>query len=605
MEGKDKITSKYFNNYIKNRYVLEFVNKSAELCNPDKIYFCDGSEEEKKFLINEAIKSGELIELNQEKLPGCYLHRSAVNDVARTESLTYICTKRKEDAGPTNNWMAPEDAYKELSTYFKNSMKGRTMYVVPFMMGVPGSKMNKVGVHITDSIYVVLNIRIMTRIGKIAADEIKDDNFTKCLHSKGDLSLEKRRICHFPEDNTIWSINSDYGGNAFLSKKCLALRIASYLGRKEGWMAEHMFLTEIQTPDNKKFYIAGAFPSACGKTNLSMLIPPESMPGYKIRVIGDDIVWMYIDDDGRLRAINPETGFFGVAPGTSMKTNKNAMLTIQKNTIFTNVLLKEDNTVWWEGMEDPPEKGIDWKGDLWTKESKEPGAHPNSRYTTPISQCPVVSPEFLNPKGVPISAILFGGRRESVIPLVYESFNWQHGVFIGAALRSETTAAVMGAKKVVRNDPMAMLPFCGYNMGDYFDHWLDMGKRMKFPPKIFFVNWFRKNKEGKFLWPGFGENLRVIEWIIKQCDPSNKNKEKERVETPIGYLPKIEAINTKGIEISREDLEELLSIDKEGWLKEVDEIEKFFSKFDRMPKELMKELNDLRERLRKYQNKGF
>jgi len=604
MENLNEITKKYINNYITNKYVLKFINESAELCNPDKIYFCDGSEEEKKFLTGEAIKSNELIELNQEKFPGCLLHRTAKNDVARTEHLTYICTKKKDDAGPTNNWMSPEEAYKELKGYFKDSMKGRTMYVVPFMMGVPGSKMNKHGIELTDSIYVVLNMRIMTHMGRNIAESIVGDNFTKGLHSKGDISIEKRRICHFPEDNTIMSINSNYGGNALLGKKCLALRIASYLGKKEGWLAEHMLLTEIQTPDGKNFYIAGAFPSACGKTNLSMLIPPESFSGYKVRVIGDDIAWMYIGNDGRLWAINPEAGFFGVAPGTSMKTNRNAMSTIKKNTIFTNVLLKEDKTVWWEGMEEPPDKGIDWKGDVWTKESKEPGAHPNSRFTSPILQCPVVSSEFSNPKGVPISAILFGGRRSNVVPLVYESFNWQHGVFVGATLRSETTAAAMGVEKVVRNDPMAMLPFCGYNMGDYFAHWLEMGRRMKFPPKIFFVNWFRKNKEGKFLWPGFGENLRVIEWIIKRCSSDNKNKEKEAeeaVETPIGYVPAIDAINTKGINISKEDMKELLSIDVHGWLKETDEIEKFFKKFDRMPKELTKELNDLKKRLNKGQ----
>jgi len=597
--------NKYVNNYITNKYVLEFVNKSAEICNPDKIYFCDGLEEEKKFLTGEAVKSGELIELNQEKFPGCVLHRTAINDVARTEHLTYICTTKKEDAGPTNNWKSPEDAYEELSGYFRDSMKGRTMYVIPFMMGVPGSKMNKIGVELTDSIYVVLNMRIMTHTGRIVADDIIENNFTKGLHSKGELNLEKRRICHFPEDNTIMSVNSGYGGNVLLGKKCLALRIASYLSRKEGWMAEHMFLADIQTPDGKKFYIAGAFPSACGKTNLSMLIPPESLSGYKVRVIGDDIAWMYIGDDSRLWAINPEAGFFGVVPGTNMKTNKNAMLTIKKNTIFTNVLLKEDNTVWWEGMEDPPDKGIDWKGDAWTKDMKDekgnlvPGEHPNSRFTAPISQCPVVSHEFSNSKGVPISAILFGGRRESVVPIVYESFNWQHGVFIGASLRSETTAAAMGVGKVVRNDPMAMIPFCGYNMGDYFTNWLDIGKRMKFPPKIFFVNWFRKNREGKFLWPGYGENLRVIEWIIKRCDTFSNNKEKEAVETPVGYIPAADAINTKGIEISKQDIKELLNIDVQEWLKEADEIDKFFSKFDRMPKELIKELNNLRERLKK------
>jgi len=589
--GKINIEEKYINNYIDNPYILKFVNESAELCKPYKIYFCDGSEEEKEALINKAIENNELIELNREKFPGCYLHRSAKNDVARTEHLTYICTKKKEDAGPTNNWMSPDEAYAKLKEYFNGCMEKRTMYVVPFMMGIPGSKLNKYGVQLTDSIYVVLNMRIMARMGKNIAKEIKNDNFTKCLHSKGDLDLKKRMICHFPEDNAVWSINSDYGGNAFLNKKCVGLRIASYLGKKEGWMAEHMLLVEIETPEKEKYFIAGAFPSACGKTNLSMLIPPESMPGYKVRTLGDDIVWMYIGDDGRLYGINPETGMFGVLPGTSMKTNKNAMLTIQKNTIFTNALLKEDNTVWWEGMEEPPDRGIDWKGDVWTKGSKEPGAHPNSRFTTPLSQCPVLSPEFSNPKGVPISAILFGGRRENLVPLVYESFNWEHGVFVGATLRSETTAAAI-VEKAVRNDPMAMLPFCGYNMGDYFAHWLEMGRRMKFPPKIFFVNWFRKNKEGKFLWPGFSENLRVIEWIIKRC-----KSEVDAVKTPIGYIPKIEDINTKGIDVSEEDMKELLKVDGDEWINEANEIEKFFSKFDRMPKELMENLKNLKERL--------
>jgi len=589
--GKINIEEKYINNYINNPYILKFVNESAELCKPDKIYFCDGSEEEKKALINKAIENNELIELNHEKLPGCYLHRSAKNDVARTEHLTYICTKKKEDAGPTNNWMPPDEAYNKLREYFDGCMKGRTMYVVPFMMGIPGSKMNKYGVQLTDSIYVVLNMRIMARMGKEIEKEIKDNDFTKCLHSKGDLDLKKRMICHFPEDNAVWSINSDYGGNAFLNKKCVGLRIASYLGKKEGWLAEHMMLVEIETPEKEKYFIAGAFPSACGKTNLSMLIPPKSMPGYKVRTLGDDIVWMYIGEDGRLYGINPEIGMFGVLPGTSMKTNKNAMLTIQKNTIFTNALLKEDNTVWWEGMEEPPDKGIDWKGDVWTKESKEPGAHPNSRFTTSLLQCPVLSPEFSNPKGVPISAILFGGRRSNLVPLVYESFNWEHGVFVGASLRSETTAAAM-IEKVVRNDPMAMLPFCGYNMSDYFAHWLEMGKRMKFPPKIFFVNWFRKNNEGKFLWPGFGENLRVIEWIIKRC-----KSEVDAIKTPIGYIPKIEDINTKGIDVSEEDMKELLNVDVDEWINEANEIEKFFSKFDRMPKELMENLKNLKERL--------
>jgi len=584
---------------VKNKYVLSWVNEMKELCKPDKVIFCDGSEEEKDRLIKEALKTGELIELNQEKLPGCYLHRTAPNDVARTEHLTYICTPKKEDAGPTNNWMDPEKAYAELRGYFDGCMKGRTMYVLPFIMGVPGSKMNKIGIQITDSIYVVLNMRIMTHMGKIAVDALGDSpEFTKCLHSKAELSYEKRRICHFPEDNTIWSINSNYGGNALLGKKCLSLRIASSIGRKNNWLAEHMFLMSVENPEGEIFYIAGAFPSACGKTNLSMLIPPDALSGYKIRTMGDDIVWMYIGNDGRLWGINPEAGFFGVAPGTSMKTNKNAMLTINRNTIFTNVLLKEDKTVWWEGMEDPPETGIDWQGKPWKKNIKDEkgnyifGAHPNSRFTVRISQCPVVSPEFSNPKGVPISAIIFGGRRAKVDPLVYESFNWQHGVYVGASMASEVTAATMDYSKKIRRDPMAMIPFCGYNMGDYFKHWINIGKRLTHPPKIFHVNWFRVDDKGKFMWPGFGENLRVIEWIINRC----KNKTEGR-KTPIGYIPTINSLNTKGLDISEKTLNDLLEINDEDWYSELIDIKNFLEEFkERLPDEIKKEHNDLCER---------
>ncbi|ODS40656.1 phosphoenolpyruvate carboxykinase [Candidatus Altiarchaeales archaeon WOR_SM1_SCG] len=593
-------TKEYINNYVTNGHVLKWIGAMKELCNPDKVVFCDGSKEEKEHLTEEAFKTGELIELNREKLPGCVLHRTAQNDVARTEHLTYICTTKKEDAGHINNWMSPEDAYKELSEYFRNSMKGRTMYVIPFIMGVPGSSMNKIGIELTDSIYVVLNMRIMTHAGKIAADALGDSpDFTKCLHGKAELDYDKRRICHFPEDNTIWSVNSGYGGNVLLGKKCLALRIASYMGRHEEkkWMAEHMFLMGIKTPEGKTFYIAGAFPSACGKTNLSMLIPPEELSGYKIQVVGDDISWMYAGDDGRLWALNPETGFFGVAPGTNMKTNKNAMLTINRDTIYTNVLLKDDKTVWWEGLENKPEKGLDWKGDPWTKDMKDEdgkpiaGAQPNSRFTAPTSNCPIVSPEFSNPKGVPVSAILFGGRRARVAPLVYEAFNWQHGVYVGATMASETTTAQLGAVGVIRRDPMAMLPFCGYNMGDYFQNWLDMGKKLKNPPKIFNVNWFKVNDEGKFMWPGFGDNLRVLEWIIKRCE-DNSGAEK----TPVGYVPMSDALNTKGLDISKQTLDDLLSINPGDWNDELKDIKNFFEKFDRLPGEILEEYNALYKR---------
>lgn len=601
---KMRVTNNYINNYIENKHVLLWISEMTELCKPDKIVFCDGSKEEKKRLTKKALSdpNESMIELNQEKLPGCILHRTVKDDVARTEHLTFICTTKKEDAGPTNNWMSPEEAYNELSEYFRNSMKGRTMYVVPFIMGVPGSGMNKIGIELTDSIYVVLNMRIMTHMGKIAVDELGDSPvFTKCLHGKAELDYDKRRICHFPEDNTIWSVNSGYGGNVLLGKKCLALRIATYMGRHEAkkWMAEHMLLMEIETPEGKTVYVAGAFPSACGKTNLSMLIPPESLPGYKVRVIGDDIAWLYVGDDGRLWAINPESGFFGVAPGTNMKTNPNAMLTVNKDTIFTNVLLKDDGTVWWEGMEDAPDKGIDWKGDPWTKDMKDekgdhiPGAHPNSRFTAPINQCPAVSPEFENPRGVPISAILFGGRRATLAPLVYEAFDWQHGTYIGATMASETTAAISDYVKRIRRDPMAMLPFCGYNMADYFQHWIDIGKELKNPPKIFHVNWFRTDDEGKFMWPGFGENLRVLEWIIGRCKNNQGVKE-----TPIGYVPTSDALNIEGLDISKETIEALLTVNPEDWSEELSGIEKFFEQFgDRLPSEILEEHRALYERL--------
>ena len=579
----------------RHRGVLDWVDEVARLTTPDQILWIDGSEKEKDELSREAFSTGELIELNQEKLPGCVYHRTAKNDVARTENLTYICTSKKEDAGPTNNWMSPSDAYEKLGAIFRGSMKGRKMYVLPFIMGIPGSPFNKIGVEITDSIYVVLNMRIMTRMGTIAWKELGESGvFTKCLHGKADLNLDRRFICHFPEDNTIWSVGSGYGGNVLLGKKCLALRIASYLARNEGWFAEHMMIVGVENPKGEIAYIAGAFPSACGKTNLAMLIPPDSMPGYKVWTVGDDIAWMRIGSDGRLYAINPEYGFFGVAPGTNYKTNPNAMETAKRNTIFTNVLLKNDLTVWWEGMDGPaPDEGMDWKGDHWTRDSTEPGANPNSRFTAPAGQCPSISPHWEDPEGVPISAFLFGGRRASLAPLVYESLDWRHGVFVGATMASERTAAQYGKLGEVRRDPMAMIPFCGYNMGDYFGHWLSMGKKLTHPPRIYNVNWFRQDANGKFLWPGYGENLRVLKWVIDRCF-----ERVDAVKTPIGYVPKPGDIDIKGLDINAETMKGLLSIDQAEWKGELGGVREFFEKFgDRLPEEIWEEFAALEKRL--------
>ncbi|SHF30410.1 phosphoenolpyruvate carboxykinase (GTP) [Caldanaerobius fijiensis DSM 17918] len=578
-----------------NKAVLDWVEEMARLTKPDNIVWLDGSEEEKQKLIKQALETGELHELNQEKLPGCYLHRTAVSDVARVEHRTFICTRNKDDAGPTNNWMAPDEAYSKLRKLFDGSMKGRTMYVIPYIMGPVGSPFSKVGVELTDSIYVVLNMRIMTRMGDVAWQQLGDsDEFVKGLHSKATLDPEERYICHFPEDNTIWSVNSGYGGNVLLGKKCFALRIASYMGRKQGWMAEHMLILGVEDPKGNVSYVAAAFPSACGKTNLAMLVPPEyyAKQGYKVWTVGDDIAWLRIGEDGRLWAVNPEAGFFGVAPGTSYKTNPNAMETIKANTIFTNVLLTPDNTVWWEGMGEPPASGINWKGEPWTPDSGEKGAHPNARFTAPASQCPSISPEWENPKGVPISAIIFGGRRAKVAPLVYQSFDWNHGVYVGATMASETTAAAAGKVGVVRRDPMAMLPFCGYNMADYFAYWLEMGKRIPNPPKIFNVNWFRTDDEGNFLWPGFGENMRVLKWIIDRCNGNG-----EAVETPIGYVPAKGAIDTTGLDISDEVMEELLSVDKDVWAEEIKDQEEFLKQFgDRLPEEIIAQKEALKKR---------
>jgi phosphoenolpyruvate carboxykinase (GTP) len=580
---------------IRNKEAAKWVEEMAALCKPDKVVWADGSEQEKQRLTQEALATGELYKLNEQKMPGCVLHRTAENDVARTEHLTFICSRKEEDAGPTNNWMDPQEAYFKVGEMFDGSMKGRTMYVVPFIMGAAGSPFRKIGIELTDSIYVVLNMRIMTRMGRVAIDDLdENEEFTKCLHSKGELDVNRRYILHFPEDNTIWSYGSGYGGNVLLGKKCLSLRIASYMGLHEGWMAEHMLIVGIESPDGETNYIAAAFPSACGKTNLAMLIPPESMPGYKVWTVGDDIAWIRIGPDGRLRAVNPEAGFFGVAPGTSMKTNPNAMLTARKNSIFTNVLLTPDDTVWWEGMDDnPPEEGIDWRGLPWTPASDGKGAHPNARFTAPASQCPVISPEWENPQGVPLSAILFGGRRAKLAPLVYESFDWQHGTFVGATMASETTAAATGAVGVVRRDPMAMLPFCGYNMARYFRHWLDMGIRILNPPKIFNVNWFKKDDDGSFLWPGYGDNLRALDWVIRRCKGQANAKE-----TPIGYVPTKDSLNLNGLDISDEAVDKLLEVDCDAWLSELEGMRKFFDQFGYdLPEEFMEQQQELSKRL--------
>jgi phosphoenolpyruvate carboxykinase (GTP) len=566
--------------------IRRWVDEVAALTTPDRIVYCDGSESERQQLIAECLASGELIELNQEKLPNCYLHRSATHDVARTEHLTFVCSRERNDAGPNNNWMAPADARAKLTPLFSRAMKGRTMYVVPFLMGPPGSRFAKVGVEITDSKYVVLSMRIMTRVGQVALDELRNpDDFTRCLHSLGDLSPDRRFIMHFPEDNTVWSIGSGYGGNALLGKKCMALRLASWLGQKEEWLAEHMLILGLQDPAGKMHYITGAFPSACGKTNLAMLVPPASMPGWKAWTVGDDIAWLRKGDDGRLWAVNPEAGFFGVVPGTSRKTNPTAMQMIQRDTIFTNVALRPDGTPWWEGHDDPPPaQAIDWQGRPWTPQSSEVAAHANSRFTVPASRCATLSPEFANPDGVPIDAMLFGARRQRRVPLVFQARDWQHGTFLGATLSSETTAAATGKVGVLRRDPMAMIPFCGYNMGDYFQHWLTIGKAVAKPPKIFRVNWFRTGENGKFLWPGFGDNLRVLRWILERCEGGGRG-----AETIIGTVPAADAIDVEG-RVSPENMAALLKVDPPEWVEAVAAQEEFFNQFGtRLPHEMSQE----------------
>ena len=592
-----------------NKKVKDWVGKMAQLCQPDEIIWIDGSDEQRKQLELEAMSSGEIIQLNKEKLPGCFMHRTAVDDVARTEHLTFICTKNKSDAGPTNNWISPAKAYKKARSIFKGAMKGRAMYVIPFSMGPVGSTFSKVGIELTDSCYVVLNMLIMTRAGASVLRQLETQplqagaGFTKCLHSKAGLDINKRLILHFPEDNTIWSVGSGYGGNVLLGKKCLSLRIASFIARKEKWFAEHMLIMGIEEPNGHVEYIAAAFPSACGKTNLAMLIPPEGLKakGYRIWTVGDDIAWMRVDTDGSLWAINPESGFFGVAPGTNTKTNPNMMAAIQKNTIYTNVLLKKDDTVWWEGCDgEVPSEGIDWQGRPWKPGQKDEkgeiikGAHPNSRFTAPLTNCPSASFRIGQHHGVPISAIVFGGKRAHLAPLAYESFSWQHGVFVGAAMASERTAAQVGRIGEVRRDPMAMFPFCGYNMGDYFRHWLEMGKIMAKPPKIFHVNWFKRDENGKLLWPGFGENLRVLEWILNRC-----NNKVGAVKTPIGYLPYPGDIDLTGLVLPSGALEKLLQVPKDDFLEELKSIKEFFKLFKKpFPKELWDEFDNLYKRLK-------
>jgi phosphoenolpyruvate carboxykinase (GTP) len=578
----------------KNRVLQAWVDEAARLTKPDLIHWCTGTPDEYQSFIDSMLRDGTLIELNQESFPQCYLHRSHPSDVARTENLTFICTSKKDDAGPNNNWMEPSEAKQKVGALFDGAMRGRTMYVIPYLMGPVGSPYSRVGVQVTDSLYVAASMHIMTRVGAAALVQLgTSDNFVAGLHSLGDLSPERRFILHFPEEKLIWSIGSGYGGNALLGKKCFALRIASWLARQEGWMAEHMLIIGLEDPSGDITYMAGAFPSASGKTNLAMMVSSLKHEGYKVWTVGDDISWMYIDDEGSLRAINPEAGFFGVAPGTSEKTNPIAMASIRQNTIFTNVGLTPNREPWWEGIGSaPPEGLIDWRGNPW-KPGGEKAAHPNSRFTAPARQCPSISAHWEDPRGVPISAIIFGSRRSNVVPLVNQSFDWQHGVFMGSSMGAETTAAATGDVGVVRRDPMAMLPFCGYNMADYFAHWLAMGKKMKKPPLIFRVNWFRKSDAGEFLWPGFGENIRVLKWILDRVRGGGK-----AVESAIGYLPTEDAIDLHGLQLPDGAMKELAAMDREGWIKATESISEFYQQFgDRLPQELWDEHRRLKERL--------
>jgi phosphoenolpyruvate carboxykinase (GTP) len=564
-----------------------WVEETASRTRPEKVVWCDGSDAENEALVEGMLKDGTLLRLHPDLAPGCTLHRSHPSDVARTEHLTFIASREKSDAGPTNNWMAPAEARERVAPLFEGSMRGRTMYVVPYVMGPMGSPFSKVGVEITDSPYVVANMRIMTRMGRAAAEQLGGgDDFVPGLHSLGDLAPERRFIVHFPEERTIWSVGSGYGGNALLGKKCFALRIASVMARDQGWMAEHMLILELTLPDGDVHYIGAAFPSACGKTNLAMLVSPLEHLGYRVRTVGDDIAWLRPGPDGRLWAVNPEAGFFGVVPGTGPDTNPNAMATISHDTIFTNVAVTPDGIPWWEGKDkNPPAELIDWQGKPWDRAGK--AAHPNSRFTASARQCPSMSPRWEDPQGVPLSAIIFGGRRARVVPLVFESRDFEHGVFIGATMGSETTAAATGQVGVVRRDPMAMLPFCGYNMADYFGHWLHMGKVLSRPPAIFHVNWFRMGPDGRFLWPGFGENLRVLLWMIDRV-----KGRAGAVETPVGLVPSRGALNLDGLSLSQADIDALLHVDRDEWAAEVPEIRAFFERFgDRLPQELTKALD--------------
>jgi phosphoenolpyruvate carboxykinase (GTP) len=574
------------NKTANNPALAQWVADVARLTRPDHIEWCDGSDQERQRLYKQAVAAGVLLPLNAQKRPGCYLHRSNPNDVARSENLTYICTRNREDAGPTNNWAAPDETYAKLSGWLEGAMCGRTMYVIPYVMGPADSPFAKVGIEITDSIYVALNMGYMTRMGKVALDMLgSSDDFNRGLHSTLDCDPNRRLICHFPEDNAVWSAGSGYGGNALLSKKCFALRIASWLGRSEGWLAEHMLILGLESPQGETCYVAAAFPSACGKTNLSMLTPPPAFRGWRVTTIGDDIAWLRVGPDGRLWAVNPEAGYFGVAPGTSAHSNPNAMKMVQHNTIFTNVAMTADGDVWWEGMGvEPPQGLVDWQGKPWSKGAGKPAAHPNSRFTTPMRNNPALSPHADDPRGVPISAIIFGGRRATTVPLVLESFDWNHGVYMGATMGSETTAAATGKVGVVRRDPMAMLPFCGYNMGDYFSHWLSMRERLTNPPKVFMVNWFRKDGEGRFVWPGYGENIRVLKWIMERVEGRGAAER-----SPVGMKPSNGALDLAGLEVAPDSLREAMAVKPQEWAAELESQAEFFNKLGSSVPPMMEE----------------